>query len=187
MAQPATACPDEDVFVPPVPGAVNDAERLIRFISLRTQLLPKAEGWRVSPTEFSKADINGKLEDGQRRSVSTFRFDLMTKILLLEQALEVNREADWDQNPVIALAITSSVRAIVDRDGRREMCVYADWSEGGERVVAYPLHASIRKSDPVKPGVQRQDILILKSALSDVSSEIRHLIDGLPVVSSQLI
>ncbi len=178
-AQQADPCPCEQCGAGSSFGPVADSEAVLRLVSRRNALLREADGWRLAPASFARDDINGVEDKAGRRSVSTFRSGDKTPYdALVSRACAGNTEPDWTEDPVVAKARVSNLRAIVDPGGRREVCVYADSTEATDPLGTCDSHASIRKSEPAFERHQRQSIAILRSQLSDAFAEIRHLISG---------
>jgi hypothetical protein len=126
--------------------------------------------------------INGARDKSGRRSVSSFRGGGRTPFdALIVRACSWNTEVAWGEDPVIAIAKAGRLRTIVDGDGRREICVYADSTDDNDPFGKSDSHASIRKSEPAHERHQRQDIAILRSKLFEAFAELRHLISGLAI------
>ncbi len=134
-----TACPGEEEFKPPVPSAVSDSENLVRFLR-SNQYFMEGEQLVIDPLSFSMHDINGKIDGEAKRSVSTFRYDLIPADDLAARA----RKSTGDAKPTIALARALAVRCIIDENGRRDLCIFADSSDNDPELGRSPFHASIR-------------------------------------------
>ena len=178
-APQADPCPYEQSGATSSFGAVLDCEAVIRFVPRRNELLREGDRWRLAPSSFAKDDINGVLDKGERRSVSSFRGGGKTPYdALVDRACSRNTEPDWVKDPVVAKAQVSDLRKIYDPSGRREICVYADTTDATDPFGICDGHASIRKSEPAFERHERQNIAIFRSQLSDAFTEIRHLISG---------
>ena len=178
-AQPVEPCPCEQSGRHSSLGPVGDAEVVVRFVPKRDNLVNEGGRPRLVAASFARDDIKGVGSGPSKRSVSSFRGQGKTPYTdLLARACFQNREPAWCEDPVVAFANVKDLRVIVDQDGRREICVYADRTLDDDPLGVCESHASIRKSSPADQKHNRQDIALLRSCLSDAFAEVRHLISG---------
>jgi hypothetical protein len=170
------------------PGPVSNDETIIRLGVRPEHVGVDSQGrFYLAPTAVSKSDLHGK-----NRSYSLLRDAHIKKEDLVIRAEAKNTFPRWENNPVLARARTVNLRAIVDDNGRREICINSDpTTDENDKFGACPAHASALRSEnpppPQKPRppVQRVEWVIIQAKVGDCFTDIRHA-DGSLVTLSQL-
>jgi hypothetical protein len=169
---PVLPCPEEDQDPLGVPaGRLTAPERLIRCIAGRDMLSLNDEGIAVlQPTAIKKSDLEGK--DG--RSVSTLREDHTPSDEVLRRASYFAQQEEWSGDPVIAFASASDFWSILDKEGRRDICAFADRTNEDDPLGPCDTHASIKRSCSPPQPYQRSQMAKLRSEVAEKFTEIRH-------------
>jgi hypothetical protein len=169
------------------PGPVLNDETVVRLGVRPEHVGIDSQGrFYLAPTAVSRSDLHGK-----NRSYSLLRDAHIKKEDLVIRAEAKNTCPRWDNNPVLARARTVNLRAIVDDNGRREICVNSDPTDENDKFGACPAHASALRSEnpppPQKPRppIQRVEWVILQAKVGDCFTDIRHA-DGTLVALSEL-
>jgi hypothetical protein len=165
-------CPREREAPPPAPGPVESSEILVRFVVIREQLIVTDEGLpALTSAAFSQEELRGR----GGKSVSVLRDEHTAPQETGRRAQAVNRESAWSSDPVLARGVVSFVRNIRDREGRREICVYADpTTDENDKFGACPSHASILRANPPPDRRQRLEWQMLRLKLAEQFTRIRH-------------
>jgi hypothetical protein len=144
------ACSLECICPKNSPGPVLNDEMIVRLGVRPEHVRIDSQGrFYLAPTAVSKSDLHGKND----RSYSLLRDAHLNKEDLVIRAEAKNTFPDWHNNPVLARARTVSLRAIVDDNGRREICVNSDpTTDENDKFGACPAHASaLRSKNPPPP------------------------------------
>lgn len=163
-------CPCEEDVPNGAPGAVSDAECVIRHVPVSQWLLPN--GW-LSASAFPRDEVRGL----KGKSVSVLR-GMTPPDEVTRRGAALNKEPAWATDPVIARAPVLALRQIVDREQRREICVNAD-------PVETPLgfcttHASVLRAFPPLDPKQLMEWATLREKLADAFAGISHC-SGKPI------
>jgi hypothetical protein len=128
--------------------AVQDDENLIKVIPLKSHLVTSKDGSvQLTSTAISQDDISGKKDAlGASRSVSTFRAELTPRLELERRAKSINKVPEWSDDPISAIVSTKALRAVIDKSGRRELCVYAEPTDEKDKLGPCLSHAGLKRS-----------------------------------------
>jgi hypothetical protein len=129
-------------------NAVQDEENLVKVVVLRSHLATSINGHiQLTTTAISQDDISGKKDaSGGTRSVSTFRAEQTPREELVRRAKAINRVPEWCDDPISAIVAATTLRTIMDEDGRREVCVYAEPTDERDKLGPCPTHAGLKRS-----------------------------------------
>jgi hypothetical protein len=117
------ACPLEYFSPKDSPGPVLDEETIIRLGVIPSHVAINSHGgFHLVPAAVSKSELQGKDD----HSYSLLREDHLEKGDLIVRAKGKSTFPGWKNNPVLARTSVGRVRAVVDNNGRREVCVNAD-------------------------------------------------------------
>jgi hypothetical protein len=180
------ACPLEYFSPKDSPGPVLDEETIIRLGVIPSHVAINSHGgFHLVPAAVSKSELQGKDD----HSYSLLREDHLEKGDLIVRAKGKSTFPGWKNNPVLARTSVGRVRAVVDNNGRREVCVNADpTTDEIDQFGACPAHASaLRSENPPrsKSDPNRIGWMLLRAWVGACFTDIRHL-DGAPVTLSEL-
>lgn len=180
------ACPLEWISAENSPGPVLNEETIIRLGVIPSHVAIASQGgFHLVPVAVSKSELNGK----NNHSYSLLREAHVEENDLIARAKGTNTFPGWNDNPVLARASVANVRAVVDDNGTREICVNADpTTDETDRFGACRAHASaLRSENPPRSKIDPNRIgwMLLRTWVGECFTDIRH-VDGAPVALSEL-
>lgn len=161
-------CPCERIAPEGAPGPVADTETVIRFVPVAAWIAWDGEGKaRLRPVAFPEDELKGSGD----KSVSVLR-GMTPSGEISRRAAARNKEPAWANDPVTAEASVLTLRQLLDKRQRREMCVNADPLETD--LGFCPTHASILRAYPPLDKEQRLAWAVLRLKLATAFSEALH-------------
>ena len=174
MAKPAESspCPSELTDPSSDVGHCRDHEHLIKVVELRMLIVDNGVGRALlAPSAIKQSDLSKP-----ERSVSTLRKELTSSEEVQRRAKAINKQAEWADDPLIAVASIESLRCIVDRQGRREVCVFAEPTSASEDSLGPCLsHAGLKRSLPAPLPTDRLDWAMLRGKVAAAFSNLEHV------------
>lgn len=157
-------CPCEGDVPDGAPGAVADAEWVIRHIPVSQWLMPNGQ---LSASAFPRDELRGV----KGKSVSVLR-GMTPPDEVTRRGTALNKEPAWASDPVIARAPGLALRRIMDKEQRREIRVNADPVE--TPLGFCTIHASVLRAFPPLDLKQLMEWATLREKLADAFAGISH-------------
>ena len=159
------ACPCEEEAPAPAPGPIGDREEIVRVVRFDTDVVgDSVAGLKLLERHWSVSDLKGGTVR-QRRDASVYRGCTPPHELKLRAAAITKVDA-WKSDPLVAVAVASSVRAVVDVENHRELCLNANPINDQHGLCVF--HGGIVRSEPIDLRRQRSQILTLQLKLCDM-------------------
>lgn len=127
--------------------------------------------YRFAPGAFRREDILGKGRG--EKSVSVIRENHLPMDECVRRAALL--ESKWSNDPVVGRVTALAVRALIDQNAPRLLCVYADPTGEEDRHGPLPSHAGIVRARPMPRDNNRMEILKVKVAIAEVFGILAHL------------
>lgn len=166
-------CPCEQESPDDAPGPVGNGETVIRAVSVGEWL-----AWEDGrPTLMTMAFPDGEIRGRQGKNVSVLR-GMTEDQEVVWRLTNLNKNPNWSEDPVRAIAPVCNIRALMDARQRREVCVNADPIT--DRLGHCRTHASLIRAEPALDKDQRMHWTKLRFELALRFIDIAHC-SGKPV------